>query len=69
MSTLPPRPADVGKAVDLVFNDIRPEHGIIAIRFWNRFSGEAMVQAIEIGPGQGTPGAKPVPYRNASPCR
>jgi len=41
-----------GKAVDLVFDDIRPAHGIIAIRFWNRRSGEAMCQAIEIGPSQ-----------------
>ena len=32
-------------------------HGVIALRFWNRFSGEAMVQAIEIGPGRGEPGA------------
>jgi hypothetical protein len=50
----------LGKAVDLVFNDIKPEHGVIAIRFSNRFAGEAMVQAIEIGPGQCEPGAKPV---------
>ena len=49
-----------GKPVDLVFNDIKPEHGVIAIRFWNRFGGEAMVQAIEIGPGQSESGAKPV---------
>ncbi len=41
----------LGKAVDLVFNDVRPEHGVVAIRFWNRLSGNAMVQAIEIGPG------------------
>ena len=50
----------LGKAVDLVFNDIKPQNGVIAIRFWNRMSGEAMVQAIEIGPGQSEPGAKPV---------
>jgi hypothetical protein len=49
-----------GKAVDLVFNNIRPENGAIAIRFWNRFSGEVMIQAIEIRPGQSEPGAKPV---------
>jgi hypothetical protein len=49
-----------GKAVDLVFNHIKPEHGVIAIRFSNRFAGEAMVQAIEIGPGQSEPGATPV---------
>jgi hypothetical protein len=42
----------IGKATDLVFNDIRPEHGVIAIRFWNSASGQAMVQAVEIGPGR-----------------
>ena len=61
----------LGKAVDLVFNDIRPQNGVIAIRFWNRFSGEAVVQAVEIGPGQSEPGAKPVkvsaPPSEASP--
>ena len=50
----------LGKAVDLVFNDIKPKNGVIAIRFWNRFSGEAMVQAIEIGPDRSEPGVKPV---------
>ena len=50
----------LGKAADLVFNDIKPENGVIAIRFWHRTSGEAMVQAIEIGPGRCDPGAKPV---------
>jgi hypothetical protein len=43
-----------------VFNGILPEHGVLALRFWNRFGGEAMVQAIEIGPGPGEPGAQPV---------
>ena len=49
-----------GKAVDLVFNDIKPKNGVIAIRFSNRHGGEAIVQAIEIGPGQTEAGAKPV---------
>lgn len=49
-----------GKAVDLVFNDIRPKNGVIAIRFSNRFGGEAMVQAIEIAEGKAEGGAKPV---------
>ena len=53
----------LGKAVDLMFNDIRPEHGVIAIRFWHRAAGEAMVQAIEIGPGKSDPGAKPVSFQ------
>ena len=50
----------LGKAADLVFNDIQPQHGVIAIRFCNRFAGEAMVQAIEIGPGGDEPAAKPI---------
>jgi hypothetical protein len=50
----------LGKAVDLVFNDVKPRNGVIAVRFSNRFFGEAMVQAIEIGPGRSEPGAKPV---------
>lgn len=49
-----------GKPADLVFNDVKPQNGVLAIRFWNRHGGEAMVQAIEIGPGQSEPGAKPV---------
>jgi hypothetical protein len=49
-----------GKAVDLVFNDLKPKNGVIAIRFSNRFGGEAMVQAIEVAPGKSDPGAKPV---------
>jgi hypothetical protein len=58
----------IGKAADLVFNGIRPEHGVIAIRFWNGSSGQAMVQAIEIGPGEGGAGVKPVSIqRTATP--
>ena len=36
------------KAADLVFKDVRPEHGVIGIRFWHRTGGQAMVQAIEV---------------------
>lgn len=50
----------LGKAVDLVFNDVEPKNGVIAIRFRNGFGGEAMVQAIEIGPGRSEGGARPV---------
>jgi hypothetical protein len=50
----------LGKAVDMVFNGIRPEHGVITIRFWHRSPGEAMVQAIEIVPEKSEPGVKPV---------
>lgn len=55
----------LGKGVDLVVNDIRPTHGVIAIRFWHRYVGQAMVQAIEVGPGpdRGRPGAAPVRFR------
>ncbi|MGA2066757.1 MAG: malectin domain-containing carbohydrate-binding protein [Thermoguttaceae bacterium] len=53
----------LGKAVDLVLNDIRPKNGVISIRLWNRFSGDAMIQAIEVGPGVSPAGAKPVQVR------
>lgn len=49
------------KAVDLVFNNIQPRDGTIAIRFSAvKVKGElheAMVQAIEVGPGDGGTGA------------
>jgi hypothetical protein len=44
-----------GRALDLVFNDVRPQSGVIAVRFWNRQKGTATVQAIEIGPGYHKP--------------
>jgi len=53
------------RAVDLVFNGISPRNGIIEIRFASPGvetggSGEAFVQAIEVGPGDGGVGATPV---------
>lgn len=56
------------RAVDLVFNDITPHHGIIQIRFSGALvregealtQGEAFVQAIEVGPGYGGEGSLPV---------
>lgn len=53
------------KAVDLVFNGIKPSHGIVAVRFIGGLKGqktdaEAFVQAIEVGPGEGGKGATPV---------
>lgn len=48
------------RAVDLVFNGVRPEHGVIALRFTGNPGGEAMVQAIEVGPGPGGTGAMPI---------
>jgi hypothetical protein len=50
----------LGKAADLVFDNIEPKNGAIAIRFRNRFGGEAIVQAVEVGPGSGGEGAKPI---------
>jgi hypothetical protein len=44
------------RAVDLVYNDVHPQHGIIAVHFEGAGSpqgrGEAMVQAIEVQPGE-----------------
>ncbi len=53
------------KAVDLVFNDIAPRNGVIDVRFLGGdpdqgIRGEAFCQAIEVGPGSGGEGAKPV---------
>lgn len=56
---LEPSPG-MGRAVDLVFNNIQPVNGIIEIRFKGSFGGEATVQAIEVGPGSSPEGAKPV---------
>ena len=50
----------LGKAVDLVVNDIEPRHGVIAVRFRSRHGGEAIAQAVEVGPGHGGEGATPV---------
>ena len=38
------------KAVDLVFDEIRPKNGIVEIRFTGADGGEAIVQAIEVIP-------------------
>ncbi len=43
----------VAKAMAITFSDITPNHGVIAIRFTNRDSADAMIQAIEIAPGKG----------------
>ena len=55
------------KAVDLVFNGIEPRNGVIDIRFRGNViescPREAMVQAIEVGPGDGGRGA----VRQSSP--
>jgi hypothetical protein len=49
------------RAADLVFSDVRPQNGVIALRFTCDAGGQAMVQAIEVGPGDGGAGAAPVP--------
>jgi hypothetical protein len=43
----------LAKAVDLTFTNVKPEHGIISIRFANRDSARAMIQAIQVAPGKG----------------
>lgn len=56
------------RAVDLVFNNLAPTNGILEIRFTGARNasadttarGEAFVQALEIGPGHGGNGARPV---------
>ena len=51
------------KAVDLVFNDITPKNGIVEIRLRGEpihgVESEAMLQALEVGPGSGGLGATP----------
>jgi hypothetical protein len=51
------------RAVDLVYNQIQPSNGVITIRFVGEtIEGrptEAMVQAIEVGPGDGGSGSVP----------
>jgi hypothetical protein len=51
-------------AVDLVFNDIRPKNGVIAVRLvGTAVKGaltEAMLQALEVGQGSGGDGVTPV---------
>ena len=50
----------LNRAVDLVFDDVEPDHGVIAVRFKGAGGGHAAAQAVEIGPGSGGKGAKPV---------
>jgi hypothetical protein len=48
------------RAADLVFDDISPAAGVIEVRILPTYSGEAMVQAMEAGPGPGGAGNTPV---------
>lgn len=50
----------INTAVDLVFNGIQPQNGIIEIRLKNEHQGEAILQALEVGQGDGGEGAVPV---------
>jgi hypothetical protein len=50
----------INKAVDLVFNDIAPQNGIIEIRLVGNGGMDAFLQALEIGQGNGGTGTKPV---------
>jgi len=52
--------AGMNHAVDLVFNDIKPQHGVIAVRFIGAGQAEAIVSAMEVGPGNGGEGMKPI---------
>jgi hypothetical protein len=47
-------------AADLVFNGLEPKSGVISLRFTGTRGGEVIVQAIEVGPGDGGEGAKPI---------
>lgn len=44
------RAGGMGRALDLTFEHIEPNHGVIEIRFSNRAGGEAICQAIEVVP-------------------
>ncbi|HOX57595.1 MAG TPA: malectin domain-containing carbohydrate-binding protein [Candidatus Paceibacterota bacterium] len=46
-------------AADLVFDGINPKHGVIAVRFTGCNGAEAVVSAIQVGPGPGGQGATP----------
>jgi hypothetical protein len=50
----------LNRAVDLVFNNVRPKRGIIDIRFTGTGNSEAIIQAIEVGTGDGGKGATPI---------
>lgn len=55
------------RAVDLVFNDVEPRNGIIEVRLKggtaNGIPTEAILNALEVGQGQGGEGAVPVAAR------
>jgi hypothetical protein len=50
----------LNRAVDLVFPGVHPQSGVISVRLDALPGGEAILQALEVSPGAGTPGAEPV---------
>ncbi|MEI6915170.1 MAG: malectin domain-containing carbohydrate-binding protein [Armatimonadota bacterium] len=48
------------RAVDLVFNNVKPKNGIVEIVLRGGPDGEAFVQAVEVGLGDGGKGAVPI---------
>ncbi|HOK10568.1 MAG TPA: malectin domain-containing carbohydrate-binding protein [Candidatus Hydrogenedens sp.] len=48
------------KAVDIIVNDIQPKNGIVEIRLKNEHQGLAILQALEVGQGNGGDGAQPI---------
>lgn len=56
----------LNRAVDLVFSGDTPKHGVIAVRFTGSNGCDAVVSAIQIGPGPGGPAATPVTSRPLS---
>ena len=64
------------RAVDLVFNDVVPQHGAVEVRLTSArrtagdklVRGEASLQALELGPGDGGAGAHPVSVAGPEPA-
>jgi hypothetical protein len=59
----------LNQAVDLVFNDLRPQNGVIAVRFVGVDGAEAIVSAMEVGAGPGGQGMKPISAANPPPAK
>ncbi|HOJ32844.1 MAG TPA: malectin domain-containing carbohydrate-binding protein [Candidatus Hydrogenedentes bacterium] len=56
----------LARAADIVFNGIQPKNGVIEVRLWNQHGGEAVLQALECGPGEGGNGVEPVCWQPTS---
>ncbi len=59
----------IGRAVDLVLDDIAPVNGMISVRLRGEEGAEAILQALEIGPGKGGEGMTPIAVRRPAPPR